>query len=128
MDEDTGDGGAHIPQAFVDVHRVIQETVSYYARVVVLVVSDRSRVALETARLGARNPQIGGAEYPQITRWNGLERALQRAVRRAKAPILYTKRLRIPRMGGSGVKVEDLDASSCLRQGRLRGSPRMAGP
>ena len=42
---------------FVDVHRVIQETVSYYARVVVLVVSDRSRVALETARLGARNPQ-----------------------------------------------------------------------
>ena len=60
-------------------------------------------------------PPKGGAESPQITRWNGLERALQRAVRRAKAPILYTKRLQIPRMGGSGVKVEDFDTSSCLR-------------
>ena len=66
VDEDTGDGGAHVPPAFVDEHRVIQEAVSYYARVVVLVVPDRSRVALETARLGARNPQKEAPKAPRL--------------------------------------------------------------
>ena len=99
VDEDTGDGGAHVPEAFVDEHRVIEEPVGCYARIVILSVPDGPRVALVTARLGARNPPEGGAGYPPITRWNGLERALQPTVRRAKAPVLYTKRLQIPRHG-----------------------------
>ena len=72
VDEDTGDGGAHIPQAFVDEHRVIQEPVGCYARVVILAVSERSRVALETARLGARNDP-----GPAVYRGEALSRRLQ---------------------------------------------------